>query len=119
MRGSWRREEFAGGARIQGAVKWATVSFVITFSFSVTGFCAVKSCLSVGLSELRIEPDSVSCIFFKRSQIGSMEWETKYLRPRVEHFAISDVGNVELAGSKVGRVPVVTRPRLPWQWLAR
>ena len=71
MRGSWRREEFAGGAHIQGEVKMSMVSFAIALSFFVTGFCAVKLGLLVGPSVLRIEYDSVSCIVFKRSQIGS------------------------------------------------
>ena len=38
----------------------------------------------------------------------------EYLRPRVEHFAVSNLSNVELAGSKVGRVSAVQRPQLSW-----
>ena len=98
-----------GCADSGGAATRATVSFVIACSFF--DWLLRGKIMFVGGSmctEYRDRLCKLYCFQTVANWFGG-EREKKYPRPRVEHFAVS---NVQLAGSKVGRVPAVQRPRL-------
>ena len=89
------------------------VSFVIAFSSCDWLFRGKIMFVDGSMcTENRVRLCKLYCFQAVANQFGVSG--KKYLRPRAKHFTVSNVSNVELAGSKVGRVSPVQRPRLSW-----